>query len=159
MSIKIEYLLQNQKDFKKFEISFEDYFDLEENEKIEIDSIPKFSQPYQYLNVKLEDIVALKLEFEINNEKRTFNQVFWNKGFNILTERIDLGSENYKEIILSIKSHDKNNNYETIRLYVGEKYTVPIYHSIIQLEKSGQETESNIETNFFIEMIKNGLLN
>ncbi|HCC94256.1 MAG TPA: hypothetical protein DEQ26_07995 [Flavobacteriaceae bacterium] len=157
MSIKIEFLLKGENEFIRRDISYEEYFDLEENEKIEIDSIPKFSQPYLYLNINVEKILLVIVEIEINNNKKIFKQTIWNNGDNILTERID--NDNYKEIILSVKIEEATGLYETIRLFVGNKITVPTYHSLIYLDKNGRDIEKRFNTDIYIEMIKKSLIN
>jgi len=159
MSIKIEFLLRGQSHFICKEISFEEYFDLEENELVEINSIPKFSQPYQYLNIDLKELLLIIASIEVNNETRILKQTFWNNGNNILTERIDIGIENYKEMILSFKIDEKKNIYETLRLFLGDKFTVPTYHSLIHSDGNGEDIENRFDTNVYIEMIKKGLIN
>lgn len=159
MSVIVEYLIKGQSKFVRKEISEEEYFDLEENEIPEINSIPKFSQPYLYINHNLKDILLVNLCIEINNEKRIFKQTIWNNGNNLLTERIDIGSENYKEIILSIKIDEKKHLFETIRLFVGDMYIVPTYHSLIHSGKNGEDVEKKIDTNIYIEMIKKRSIN
>lgn len=158
MSIKIEYILKGQNEFIRREISNEEYFDLGENEEIEVNSIPKFSQPYLYLNKSIKEILLVILSIEIKNEKRIFKQAIWNNGNNILTERIDIGRENYKEIILSIKIDESNNLYETIRIFVGENFTVPTYHSLIYTDKNGVDIEKKTDTDDYIKMIKKGIV-
>lgn len=158
MSIIIEFLLKGQSQFVRKEISNEQYFDLEENEIAEINSIPKLSQPYLYLDVNIEEIILVIISIEINYEKRIFKQTIWNNGNSILTERIDIGRENYKEIILSVKIDEKKNLFETIRLFVGQKFTVPTYHSLIFPNESGEEIEKRFDTNIYIEMIKKGII-
>lgn len=158
MSIKIEFLLKGENEFTRRDISYEDYFDLEENEKIEINSIPRFSQPYLYLNVNIEKILLVIIEIEINNDRKIFKQTIWNNGDNILTERIDIGSNNYKEIILSVKIKEATGLYETIRLFVGNKITVPIYHSLIHLDENGRDIEKRFNTDTYVEMIKKSII-
>lgn len=158
MSIKIEFLLRGQNKFISKEIAHEEYFDLEENEKIEINSIPKFSQPYLYVNTDIKEILLVVLFIDVNDEKRIFKQTIWNNGNNILTERIDIGGENYKEIILSVKVGDKDDLYETIRLHIGANFIVPTYHSLIHSDSNGKEVEKRVDTNMYIEMVKKGII-
>ncbi len=158
MSVTIEFLLRGQSEFIRKEISYNEYFDLEENEEMDIDSIPRFSQPYLYLNTNIEEILFVVIYFEINNETRIFKQTIWNNGNNILTERNDIGRENYKEIILSIKINENADLYETIRLFVGDNFIVPTYHSFIHSDKNGKEIEKRFDTDIYIEMIKKKLI-
>ena len=158
MSINFEYLLKGQSQFLSKEFSPEEFFDLEEDEEIEIDSVPKFSQPYLYLNIKIEEILLVILVIAINNEKRIFKQTVWNNGNNILTERVDIGRENYKELILSVKIDEGTDLYETIRFFVGDNFTVPTYHSFIHSDENGKEVEKKIDTEVYIEMVRQGLI-
>lgn len=125
---------------------------------MEINSIPKFSQPYLYLTTNIEEILLVAVTIEINNERRAFKQTIWNNGANILTERADSGRDSYKEIILSVLIDKRTNLYETIRLFVGDNFTVPTYHSLINSDKNERDIERRVDTDIYIEMIKNGLI-
>lgn len=112
-----------------------------------------------YLNIDLKELLLIIASIEVNNETRILKQTFWNNGNNILTERIDIGIENYKEMILSFKIDEKKNIYETLRLFLGDKFTVPTYHSLIHSDGNGEDIENRFDTNVYIEMIKKGLIN
>jgi hypothetical protein len=160
MNIKIEFLLKGQSQFSQKEISVEEYFDIEENETIDIHCVPKFSQPYMYLNFNIEEILLVVIILEINGEKRILRQTIWNNGNNLFTERTDIGSENdnYKEMILSIRIDETTDLYEVIRLFVGDNFTVPVYHSLFYSGDNGSEIEKPFNTDVYLEMIKNRLI-
>lgn len=153
-TIIIEYLTKHQSNFTKQEIFYEDYFDLEKDEQVEIDAVPKYPQPFQYLNIDINDLVFVKLHLEIGNSKRTFNQTFWNNGDNFLTERINAGEVSYKEVILSVKMPGTNDIYETLRLYFGQSFIVPVHHGLVHVDHNGVEVEQQFDINPFIEMVK-----
>lgn len=154
--INFEYLRIQAKETEKFELSVEEYFDLEPGEEVEIDSVPMYLQPYQYIDADISELVFVKLHIEIGSEKRIFNQTFWNKGENFLTELIDYGKEPYRELILSVKVDEEKAIYETLRLFFSKELIVPTYHSLISSDSRGGETEQLFNTDVFVEMIKSG---
>lgn len=158
MNIKIEFLLKGQSQFTQKEISVEEYFDIEENETIDIYCVPKFSQPYMYLNFNIEEILLVVIILEINGEKRILRQTIWNNGNNFFTERTDIGSENDKEMILSVRIDETTDLHEVIRLFVGDNFTVPVYHSLIYSGDNGSEIQKQFNTDVYLEMIKNRLI-
>ena len=149
--IILRYLQKNQKEFEVLELSNENYFDLEKNEIADINSVPKYSQPYYYVNLPLEKLVFVELTIQLNEKKRTFKQTFWNNGENFLTERTDL-DDNYKEIILTTKL--ESDRYEIMRLTLISGFLVPIYHGIITSSSNGKEKEDKFDTENFLEIIK-----
>jgi hypothetical protein len=153
--IEFKYLTTDKKQFKHFELPIEEYFDLDENEVPKIDSIPKHSQPFQYLDVSLSKLIFIKLIIQIQDEKKVLNQTFWNNGENFMTERVDVGKNNYRELIISTKVNGKTQEYETIRLYFSSEFIFPIHHGIISMNENGEETERKFDLTPFIEMINN----
>jgi hypothetical protein len=141
--IEFKYLTTDKKQFKHFELPIEEY------------SIPKHSQPFQYLDVSLSKLIFIKLIIQIQDEKKVLNQTFWNNGENFMTERVDVGKNNYRELIISTKVNGKTQEYETIRLYFSSEFIFPIHHGIISMNENGEETERKFDLTPFIEMINN----
>jgi len=154
--IAFEYSKINEKERLTFELPAETYFDLDAGEEIDINSVPHYLQPFQYIDCNISELVFVKLHLEIGSEKRIFNQTFWNKGENFLTERIDSGKEPYRELILSVKVNEKDATYETLRLFFSRELIVPTYHSLISSDDHGGEIEQRFDTNLFVNMIKRG---
>jgi hypothetical protein len=153
--IKFEYLRINGKESVTFELSPEAYFDLDPGEDVEINSVPLYLQPFQYVDVDVSELVFVKLHIEIGSEKKIFNQTFWNQGKNFLTERIDFGKEPYRELILTVKIDEKTDTYEVLRLFFSkEDIIIPTYHSLILSD----QIEQRFDTNVFTEMLKRGEL-
>lgn len=139
----------------KKDIPIAEYFDLDEGEALTIDSSPKFSNPYEYSGFEPKELLYLTLVLIIDNSRRTFKQTFWNNGENILTERIDEGKENYREIILSVKF--KEQEYETIRLVSFNGIFLPVYHGFFALDENGNEVEINKTERVFLDILKNSI--
>lgn len=151
--MSFEYLKINETERLSFELPAEIYFDVAPGEEIEINSVPQYLQPFQYVDVDVSDLVFVKLCIEIGSKKRIFNQKFWNKGENFLTEWIDIGKEPYRELILTVKIDNKTETYEVLRLFFSkEDIIVPTYHSLILSDK----VEQRFDTNLFVNMIKRG---
>lgn len=153
--IAFEYSKINEKERLTFELPVETYFDLDASEEIEINSVPHYLQPFQYIDCNISELVFVKLHLEIGSEKRIFNQTFWNKGENFLTERIDLGKEPYRELILTVKTDEKTATYEVLRLFFSkEDIIIPTYHALISSDGYGGEIEQRFDTNLFVNTIK-----
>jgi hypothetical protein len=141
--ITIEYLLADETEFKTVEVPIEDYFDLDQGEKISIDSVPKFAQPYEYITSDTSKIMQLNLKVQIENDKIEFKQTFWNDGQNMLTERTDTGKNNYNILSLCINKEQRID--EVIRLVHCDNKIYPIHHSFISTDKNGVEEETIVD--------------
>ena len=154
--IEIDYLSIDEIKVKSKRLLQSEYFDLEINETASIDSVPKFIQPYEYVTKDPSNLVFLMISVKMGSESRQIKQTFWNEGQNILTERIDEGVENYREMILSTCKFDNNKNRvdEIIRVVFASNTMYPVYHSYISRDATGVEKESKVETSFFIKLFK-----
>ena len=94
IQIAIEYKLNNSLHWQSVELTPSEYFDLEPDENIELDCIPKYNHAIEYLNLQPEQIVATKLILvdQTVESKRSIVERFWNAGENRLIERTDLGA-------------------------------------------------------------------
>lgn len=150
--VTLEYWLLNDSEFKSLDIPVDEYFDpLDEGEELEIGSVPRFIQPYQYVPEDLAKIKFLKLEVAIEGKIIQFKQTFWNGGNDFLTERIDLESNdtiNYKKLIITTKMPDKEDTYQIIRLLYGSENILPVYHGYITT-RDGGDIEQKIDTSIF----------
>ncbi len=152
-SIILTYVCKNSMVSIKKNIPINEYFDLDEVEALTIESSPKFSNPYEYSGFEPKELLYLTLVLIVGNNRRTFKQTFWNNGANILTERLDEGKENYREIILSLKF--KGEEYETIRLVCINGVFLPVYHGFFMLDENGNEIEINKTERLFLDILKN----
>ena len=153
ISIEIQYLINNSPELKSYQLSPNDYFDLEENEAIEIDCCPKYSHACEYIKEKdnslVNDILFTKILLTDlgKKEHRQITEKFWNKGQNRIIERIDIDLIQFKiiynEIIIETLINVNPNKWEIIRLERNNQIMQPIFHSFIE-DNNGQEKEQQI---------------
>lgn len=152
IAISILYKRQSSDVWYKKVIDAEDYFDIEyvdENEFLEIDTIPIFDKAIDYIcEENKQDITNTKLTI-LNidtNESRAINTSYWNNQNNIISERIDKNSEDeviFREVILtSLTSQNLDEDiWEVIRFAYREDVLVPQFHSFITENKDGLVSE------------------
>ncbi|MFN3195239.1 MAG: hypothetical protein ACE364_04740 [Chlorobiota bacterium] len=151
--VKFEYLINNLTEFKTLHIDYNEYFDLDKDEEIDTDSVPKYLQPYEYLDIHLKEIVFLKVSFEINNNKRTIKQSFWNDGENIVTENIEKGDRNYHELIISVRLNESSEFFEVLKLNMDFEFIFPKYHGLFSYKNGKSEKEDKFDTDIFKEIL------
>ncbi|TDQ81703.1 hypothetical protein [Sphingobacterium yanglingense] len=130
-------------------ISFDDYFDLDEGELVEHDSVPQYSQPYMYVDIPIEELVFVKVDIVVENNRRTYKQTFWNSGRNVFTETTDYQPSVSTEIIIALDKGNGDN--EIIRLYNGTGIFYPIYHGFFTKDSTDEE---KLDMSMFIDLVK-----
>lgn len=147
MHITIEYQLIDSTNWDCLELTPEDYFELELDEKIDLDSIPKYNHAIDYLDLERNQIQATKLilTYEATKAKHCIIERFWNQGENRLIERIDSGVNPYWEMILEIQISQEPLLWEIVRIGREDGIMKPLYHAFIQDNKDGSQTETKIQ--------------
>lgn len=156
VNIEIQYLLKDNQEWNCFKLSPQEYFDLEENEKIELDCVPQYGHALDYLQdyytkIDLTQILVTRIiliDF-LNKKQRQINERFWDNSRNRLIERLDLDLTKfqikYHEIIIETQIKDDPPQWEILRLNQQNQIMTPIFHSFIQQNSDGSETETSIK--------------
>ncbi|MDR1385146.1 MAG: hypothetical protein LBJ67_15050 [Planctomycetaceae bacterium] len=126
--------------WKEYSLKQEEYFDLdmlEEDEKLDIDSIPLYSRTIDYLykfekeNFKEEDIVETKIMLSYRTKTKILSEKLWNDGNNCLIERMDLYPDYYFNLlIIGTRVGDKFDETIRIEKSVGMETFDIVMHSI-----------------------------
>jgi hypothetical protein len=148
IQIAIEYKLNNSLHWQSVELTPSEYFDLEPDEKIELDCIPKYNHAIEYLNCQPEQILATKLILidQTVQSKRLIVERFWNGGENRLIERTDIGANTYWELILEHQISKDPLLWEIVRLGRENGIVTPWYHGFLQDNDDGSQTETKVDT-------------
>lgn len=146
--ITIEYKLTDSNSWEFLELTPDEYFELEANEKVSLDSIPQHNHAIQYLGIEHQRVSTTKIILidEAKKVKRTLVERFWNKGENRLIERTDIADKPYSEIILEIQVSKEPPLWEIIRIGREDGVLTPWYHAFLQDNDDGSQTETRIET-------------
>jgi len=146
--ITIEYKLTDSSSWEFLELTPDEYFELEANEKVSLDSIPQHNHAIQYLGIEEQRVIATKIILidEAKQAKRTLVERFWNQGENRLIERTDIGEKPYTEIILEIQVSKEPPLWEIIRIGREDGVLTPWYHAFLQDNDDDSQTETRIET-------------
>ena len=95
--------------WKEYSLKPEEYFDieaLEEEETLDIDSIPLYLEPIEYLYdleeypFEKKDILEIKVVFHCQCKTRIHSEKFWNDGKNCLIEHLHLYPDYYYHAII-----------------------------------------------------------
>ncbi len=145
--INIQYKLEGQDIWMGFNLPPHQYFDLDDGEDIEFDSIPMYEHAIDYIKDNVEKVVATKIT--ISNEgkrsKRIITTTYWNEQKNSITERVDLSEGNMEnEIIIETRISDTPSIYEIMRVIRRDDTLVPIYHGFITDCEDGSQQEEKI---------------
>ena len=102
--IAIEYQLTDSLDWHALELTPDEYFRLEPNEKVQLRSLPKYNHAFQYLSLERDRLSGTKIVLidKSLNVQRYIVERFWNKGQNRLLEKTDIDRQIYGETILEI---------------------------------------------------------
>lgn len=151
--IEIQYLLKNSQELKSYQLNLYEYFDLEENEIIDINSCPKYNHGEEYLKQNKDFVINDLLFTKIlltdlrKKEHRQISERFWNEKQNKIIERIDLDLTKfqviYNEIIIETLINVNPNKWEILRLERNNQIMQPIFHSFIE-DNQGKENEQEI---------------
>ena len=126
-------MLVGDKKYRKYPITFEEYFELEDGEKPSIeDSCPRYCHLSEYLDVAKNQIMFIYLYIRINNRILINKQTFWNNGANSVVEVIEKSPTPYRILIFSMLSKKRPETYEVIRIHIEKDKVVPSYHGFIR---------------------------
>lgn len=155
VSVFIEYRLINDTEWHTIEMSPEDYFDLEPDEKIEWNCVPEYDNAIDYLvgdfDIDLKQVLNTRVKIidDEVNVTEVITTTFWNSGENEFTERFITGSGKPEWLsdwltIVTIKIQDNPDVWEIIRLQRENNVPVLEFHSFITENKDGFESEKII---------------
>jgi hypothetical protein len=146
MKIIIRYKIDSA-DWSVIKIPSEQYFDLDDDEEAEIDSVPLHSHAIDYIEHEKEKVVSTITEIidPRRHKKRKIITTYWNNQQNSVTERVDsgLGYCDREQIVVT-KIQDVPSMYEIIRFVRKDEAMVPIYHGFITDNEDGSQTENRI---------------
>jgi hypothetical protein len=147
VKIIIEYQLTDNKKWESVELTPDKYFDFEPDEKIDLNSVPKYNHAIEYLGSDHHRVGITKLLIieEASQTKRSIIETFWNKGENRLIERFDSEPNPYWEMILEIKVSEVPPVWEILRLGKKDGVMTPWYHAFLQDNDDGSQTENRID--------------
>ncbi len=135
ISIEIHYKRLNDTSWNKIILPPDIYFDLDEDEKAEVDSVPDYSNPLNYIDRETNDIINIKIlinDFK-NNAWRTISYTYWNDQKSFIAERIDYINKTTKtEIIISADIQQDPRITDIIRAIRKDGMLFPIYHGVIK---------------------------
>jgi hypothetical protein len=107
---------------KKYSILPEQYFDLlDENESLDIDTLPKYDHAIEYLSnwehgFDKKNISETKTVLREGMKTKIISEKFWNEGNNCLIECLELYPDNFSHLIIIVALI--NNQYsEVIRIF------------------------------------------
>ncbi len=128
MGIKISLLrkrrFQDSCSWKEYTFTPEEFFDLkalDEGEEIDIESIPLYLEPIDYLydledeKFETKDIEEIKIVLRHKCKTKIYSVKYWNEGRNCLIEHLDLYPEYYRNFLV-IQTETDNKHIETTHL-------------------------------------------
>lgn len=147
-NIIIQYKLDGENLWKTFNITPEEYFDLEEDELIEVDSVPIHNHAINYIEDCLNKITNTKIVISDENtrRKRIITTTYWNNQENSIIERLDFDNDfcDYNELIIEGKIKDSPPVFEVMRVVRENDVLIPIYHGFITEMDDGSQVENKI---------------
>ncbi len=151
IQVNLSYKLIDSNKWQSIELIPENYFDLEPNESISLDSLPFYNHAIEYLvedlEIQREIVLATKLHLcdRANRQERLITESFWNSGRNRLIERQDIGNKPYSEIILEMLMSEVPEVWEVLRCDRLSGILTPSYHAKIQDHEDGSQTEYRVD--------------
>lgn len=139
--------LSSNADWQFVELAPQEYFDLEPDEAVEIDSIPEYNHAIDYLGLDSSEIdtTVLILTDEEREARRAITETFWNNGQNRLIERVDSGRDPYWEMILEVQTSNIPPTWEVLRVCREDGAMKPIYHAFIRDNHDGSQIETRVK--------------
>jgi hypothetical protein len=156
--ITLEYKLVDCDKWKSIILSPENYFDLESDELVGLNSLPFYNHAIDLIthdfSIQKESILATKIHLldEASKQERFITESFWNYGRNRLIERSDRGDVPYTEIILEMLVSEVPEVWEILRCDRLSGILTPSYHAKIQEHENGAQTESQIHLGLKVEL-------
>jgi hypothetical protein len=132
LSVQLKYKLRDEGSWREKDISLAEYFDLEEDKKSAMDSVPMYMHAVEYLDKSSADIEFTIVTIADGNTSKLveIRETFWNEGKNRIVERIDLIKNElvYNEVIVQVEY--SSSEFETIRFEREGRINKLTYHSI-----------------------------
>ncbi|MGB0386415.1 MAG: hypothetical protein ACPGWR_16515 [Ardenticatenaceae bacterium] len=146
VQITLKYKTVTNPDWLFLDLAPQEYFDLEPEEEVEIDSIPEYNHAIDYLALDSREIdtTVLILTDEEQETRRAITETFWNHGQNRLIERVDSGTNPYWEMILEVQTGQTPPTWEVLRVCREDGAMKPIYHAFIRDNHDGSQIETRI---------------
>jgi hypothetical protein len=150
IQIELGYKLLDSKEWKSVDFLPENYFDIESDELVSLESIPFYDHAIEYLvedlEIQKEFVIATKIRLydRATKQERLITESFWNYGRNRLIERQDIGSQPYSEIILEMLVSEVPEVWEVLRCDRLSGVLSPSYHAKIQDREDGSQVEQHI---------------
>ena len=150
IQIELDYKLVDSKEWKSIDLEPENYFDLESDKIVSLDSMPFYDHAIEYLvqdlGIQKESAIATKLHLydKSTKQERLITESFWNYGRNRLIERQDMGDQPYSEIILEMLVSEVPEVWEVLRCDRLSGVLSPSYHAKIQEREDGSQVEHHI---------------
>lgn len=150
IQIELGYRLLDSKEWQSIDFSLENYFDIESDELVSLDSIPFYDHAIEYLvqdlEIQKESVMATKVHLcdKSTKQERLITESFWNYGRNRLIERQDIGDHPYSEIILEMLVSEVPEVWEVLRCDRLSGVLSPSYHAKIEDCEDGSQVEQHI---------------
>ncbi len=145
--IFIDYRFINDTEWHTIEISPQDYFDIDPDEKIAWNCVPEYDKVIDYLDVNPKQVLNTRLRI-IDDEAsvtKVITTTFWNQGENHIAERIIKGLEIPDWLmVMTIKIQDNPPIWEILRLQRKNDVHMLEFHSFITDNEDGSQTEKVI---------------
>lgn len=126
-----------------------EFFDLDEGELPEYESIPAHDHAIEYMNFPHDagvEATQVVLKHGDTQSCRTITEFFWNEGCNRLIERTDRvgDSVEFWEAIVEIQIERHPPKYEVLRFGRRDSMLSALSHVFIQEQPDGSEVERQI---------------
>ncbi len=128
-------------------LSPEEYFDIEPDEVVGLNSVPKHNHGIDYLALDRLSVTTTKITLTDlrSGSSRVMQESFWNNGQNRVIERTDSGDDEYWEMILDTHPDGSPLQREILRLVRRDGVVTPIYHGFFRQNQDGSKSETKIE--------------
>ena len=144
ISLSRKKMISGGHSWKEYSLKPEEYFDiriLDEGEELNIDSVPLYLEPIEYLYdlekepFEKKDILEIKIIFTHRCKTRIHSEKFWNDGNNCLIEHLHLYPDYYYHaIIIGTRIDDKYDEVINLQKTIGMDTFDMVGHSIRDAE-------------------------
>lgn len=156
ITINLHYRLTDAEDWQTFQLTPEEYFDLEAGEKPALDSVPEHNHVADYLDINLKTIRNTKVVVADAAAQKSYMicETSWNSGQNRVIRRVDQdltsGTPILDEEIIVASAvdleEDRNPHSEVLRLHRHGDFLFPTFHGFYAENPDGSETETKVST-------------
>lgn len=153
-SLVFKYIIKGETAWRKLDISLEEYFDVEKDEKVSFNSVEKYCHLHEYLDYSIEDLLFINVLVQIGANARQLKQTFWNQGNNFSIERIDTGDQAYRELVMSFLIDSEKQIFEITRIVLADEKLYPAYQGFITDNQDGSQSEENLDLELYRNLYK-----